>query len=171
MDFKEVKDSGKRQAFSTGSVRDTRDGKGRFDLISPIFLRRLARHYENGAKKYGDHNWEKGQHLSRYLDSALRHINEYREGLRDEDHMIAAAWNIASFVHTQEMIGRGSLPKELDDLVSYMASADEAEAFNPPEQLDRLENLVSQGYNGETLWVKKDDVLAILAKLKVQTLK
>lgn len=28
--FSEVKDSGKRQDFGTGSVRDTRDGKGRY---------------------------------------------------------------------------------------------------------------------------------------------
>ncbi|HUS51203.1 MAG TPA: dATP/dGTP diphosphohydrolase domain-containing protein, partial [Candidatus Paceibacterota bacterium] len=73
MEFKEVKDSGKRQDFDTGSRRDTRDGKGRYDLLPVRAIKRLAKHYENGAKKYGDRNWEKGQPLSRYLDSALRH--------------------------------------------------------------------------------------------------
>ncbi|KKK94181.1 hypothetical protein LCGC14_2685460, partial [marine sediment metagenome] len=42
MKFQRVKDSGKRQEFETGSVRDTQEGKGRYDLVSPIFVRRLA---------------------------------------------------------------------------------------------------------------------------------
>jgi hypothetical protein len=100
----EVKDSGKREEFPTGSVRDTREGKGRFDLISPIALRRLAEHYERGARKYGERNWEKGQPLDRYIDSALRHINAFQVGDRAEDHLIAAAWNLFAHVHTEEMI-------------------------------------------------------------------
>ena len=35
-------------------------GKGRCDLLPPNALLRLARHFENGSKKYGDRNWEKG---------------------------------------------------------------------------------------------------------------
>lgn len=120
--FTAVKDSGKRQEFSTGSVRDTQEGKGRYDLISPIALARLAKHYENGAKKYGDRNWEKGQPLGRYLDSALRHINNFREGDRSEDHLSAAAWNLFSLIHTEEMVKRGSLPESLVDLVGYMGT-------------------------------------------------
>lgn len=111
-----VRDSGKRQEFTTGSVRDLPDGKGRFDLISPIALRRLAQHFESGAKKYGDRNWEKGQPLSRYIDSALRHINNYMEGDRAEDHLIAAVWNLMAFVHTQELVLNGELPNELNNL-------------------------------------------------------
>lgn len=118
--FDSVKDSGARQTFSTGSVRDTQTGKGRYDLSSPIVNERDAKHYENGAKKYGDRNWEKGQPLSRFLDSALRHINKYREGHRDEDHLAAARWNLAGLIHVEEMIERGVLPKELDDLPSYV---------------------------------------------------
>ena len=34
--FDKVQDSGKRQDFGTGSVRDTNEGKPRYDLISPI---------------------------------------------------------------------------------------------------------------------------------------
>jgi hypothetical protein len=114
--FSAVNDSGKRQEFNTGSVRDTREGKGRFDLISPIALRRLAQHYENGARKYGDRNWEKGQPLSRYLDSAIRHLFSYLGGDRSEDHLSAVAWNAFAFVHTEEQVKRGLLPAELDDV-------------------------------------------------------
>lgn len=117
--YKEVKDSGKRQNFETGSVRDTQEGKGRYDLISPIALKRLAQHFENGAKKYGNRNWELGQPLSRYIDSAIRHIYAFLEGKRDEDHAIACAWNMMALVHTEEMIKRGLLPKELNNLPNY----------------------------------------------------
>jgi hypothetical protein len=111
-----VKDSGQRQEFDTGSKRDSREGKGRFDLISPIALKRLAQHYEAGSKKYGDRNWELGQPLSRYLDSALRHLNCFLLGMTDEDHAISCCWNIFAIIHTQELIRLGYLPKELDDL-------------------------------------------------------
>ena len=116
LDFKEVKDSGKRQEFETGSKRDTREGKGRFDLIPTIPLRRLAKHYENGSAKYGDRNWEKGQPLSRYLDSCERHLLAVKEGLTDEDHQSAVSWNMFAFVYTMEMVKAGLLPKELDDM-------------------------------------------------------
>lgn len=116
----ETKDSGNRQEFGTGAVRDVQTGKGRFDLISPLALKRLAGVYERGAIKYGDRNYEKGIPLTRFLDSAERHINDYKEGKRDEDHMAQALWNIASFIHTEEMIYRGLLPKTLDDLPSYI---------------------------------------------------
>jgi hypothetical protein len=114
--FDEVKDSGKRQEFDTGSLRDTREGKGRFDLLSPFVLERDAKHLENGARKYGDRNWERGQPLSRYYDSAVRHLNKYMMGYRDEDHLAAARWNIAALMHTELMIARGVLPKSLNDL-------------------------------------------------------
>lgn len=115
-EFKEVKDSGKRQEFVTGSLRDTREGKGRFDLIPTYPLRRLAKHYENGASKYGDRNWEKGQPLSRYIDSAMRHLVGVLEGLSDEDHASAVSWNMFAYIHTLKLIEDGKLPKELDDL-------------------------------------------------------
>lgn len=115
-DFDKVTDSGQRQEFSTGSVRDTQTGKGRYDLLPVRALRRLARHYENGAAKYGDRNWEKGQPLCRYLDSALRHTFAVLEGKSDEDHAAAAAWNMMGFIETAERIEAGLLPADLNDL-------------------------------------------------------
>lgn len=114
--FNAVKDSGKRQEFSTGSVRDTREGKGRFDLIPTLPLRRLAMHYENGAAKYGDRNWEKGQPLGRYLDSAFRHLICVLEGQNDEDHVSAVSWNMFAYLSTLEKINNNELPVELDDI-------------------------------------------------------
>ena len=110
-----LKDSGKREEFPTGSRRDTREEKGRYDLLSPLALRRIATIYERGASKYGDRNWEKGQPIMRYLDSALRHIFSHIEGLRDEDHLAQGAWNLIGALHTEEAISRAILPPELDD--------------------------------------------------------
>jgi len=119
-DFSHVKDSGQRQEFETGSRRDTRAGKGRYDLLPPLAIRRVAMHFENGAAKYQERNWEKGQPQSRYLDSALRHLFTYLEGQRDEDHLAAAAWNVLCMIHGEESIARGILPVELNDLPSYI---------------------------------------------------
>ncbi len=110
------KSSGTQRAFTTGSVRDSREGKGRYDLLPTRAIRRLAQHFERGAKRYSDRNWEKGQHLQSYMDSALRHAFSYLEGKRDEDHAAAAAWNILCMIDTEERIRAGILPKELDDL-------------------------------------------------------
>ena len=119
-EFDSVKDSGERREFATGSVRDIRKGKGRYDLIPPYSLRRLAKHYENGAVKYGDRNWEKGQPVSSYVDSMLRHGQDYLEGDRTEDHMAAVAWNAFAVMYTLEMVRQGKLPPEFDDMPKEM---------------------------------------------------
>jgi len=122
MEFDAVKDSGERREFETGSRRDVRRGKGRFDLVNPIALKRLARHYENGGAKYGDHNWELGQPMMSYIDSALRHLYSFVEGNRDEDHLSAAAWNAFAAIYTEEMVRRGILPPELNDMPNYLTA-------------------------------------------------
>ena len=111
-----LKDSGARESFTTGSVRDTRVGKGRFDLLPPRAMREVAQHFEAGAAKYGDRNWEKGQPLSRYLDSALRHTMLVLQGETDENHAAAAAWNLLCFIDTRARVAAGLLPPELDDM-------------------------------------------------------
>lgn len=122
----ETKDSGSREKFETGSQRDSRVGKGRFDLISPIALRRISGVYERGAIKYDEWNWSKGQQFSRLMDSALRHLNEYREGMRDEDHLAQAAWNILSMLHFDEaMPEMNDLPRFCDENGKYVKGVKE----------------------------------------------
>lgn len=101
--------------FPTGSERDTREGKGRFDLMPPGALRALAEHFEVGAKLYGERNWEKGQPLSRYMDSAIRHLIAFWSGDVDEMHLVSALWNLMAMMETQEAILAGELPDSLDD--------------------------------------------------------
>lgn len=114
-----TKDSGKRRIMKSGSQRDSRAGKGRYDLIPAYPYYRLAQLYERGGIKYTARNWEKGQPLSVYLDSAERHLNEFKMGMRDEDHATAVSWNMFGLVHTEEMIRLGKLPAHLDDLPNH----------------------------------------------------
>jgi hypothetical protein len=114
----------KKQNYNTGATRDSSQGKGRFDLISDLALTRLAHVYERGADNHGERNWEKGLPISRFLESAVRHITQYKMSkyipeLRKEDHLSQAAWNIFGAIHVSEMIEIGLLPKELDDLPNY----------------------------------------------------
>ena len=112
-----LSDTGERITYDVGNaIREPSSGKGRFDLVSPFALRRLAKHYENGARKYADRNWEKGMPFSRYVDSAMRHLSQFMMGMEDEDHLAAAAWNICSIMHHQEL---GQL--ELDNMPHYLS--------------------------------------------------
>ena len=47
-----IQDSGNRREFGTGAVRDMAEGKGRCDLLPACAVLRLAKHFENGCKKY-----------------------------------------------------------------------------------------------------------------------
>jgi cytochrome P450 len=110
-----LQDSGARKKIKGGGYRDRAKGKGRFDLISPFALRRLADVYEKGAEKFDDRNWEQGLPFSWCIDSALRHIAQYMMGMEDEDHIGQAAWNLFAIMHFQELER-----KDLDDLPHYL---------------------------------------------------
>lgn len=99
-----------------GAVRESREGKGRFDLLPPLALRQVALQCEVGAKKYGERNWEKGMPLSWMLDSGLRHLCQFLAGEEDEDHLRAAAWNILAALEIRERVRKGQLPEELFDI-------------------------------------------------------
>lgn len=114
LQWDKVTDSGNRSSFTSGSVRDTQHNKGRYDLIPSTMLRRLAQHYENGALKYGDNNWQKGQPLYQYYNSAIRHLEAARDADLSEDHLSAAIWNVTAMIHHIDQMLDGNLPIELD---------------------------------------------------------
>ena len=94
----QVKDSGQRMEFDSGMVRDTTEGKVRFDLAfdGPMFAR-WAEHLTKGAEKYDARNWMKAQgtaELDRFRESALRHFVQWYYGDVDEDHAAAVFFNI-----------------------------------------------------------------------------
>lgn len=64
------------------------------------FLLDVSRHFEEGAKKYGENNWKKGIPIHCYLDSAVRHLLKYCRGYKDEPHDKAFVWNLLCAIWT-----------------------------------------------------------------------
>ena len=102
--------------FESGAIRDVTEGKGRYDLLSPVAIRRLCKTLQEGGKKYGDRNWEAGMPLSSLLDSCLRHVFQLLDGQTDEDHAAHAMSNLMFFMHIQDGLDRGMYSCSLDDL-------------------------------------------------------
>ena len=103
----ETHDSGEREDYDSGMVRDTNKGKPRFDLLLPDgvpykeqMLTRWAALMARGAGKYGDRNWEQAEgseELRRFRDSAFRHFMMWFSGVDDgEDHAAAVFFNITA---------------------------------------------------------------------------
>lgn len=90
-----ILDSGDRTKYDNGFVRDMHEGKGRMDLMPWTAIMELSKHCEEGAKKYGERNIDKGCPQHSLIDSAMRHLAKYLEGWNDEDHLRAALWNVA----------------------------------------------------------------------------
>lgn len=87
------------------------------DVYSAIL--EVAKHYEEGAKKYAERNWEIGIPLHCYIDSAVRHYLKYRRGDDDEPHARAFLWNILgawwTHINKPEMIDLPFADKEKND--------------------------------------------------------
>ena len=109
-DMKEfvTKDSGERQQFESGMVRDTARSKVRYDLIWTPLLKRWAALMGRGAEKYGDNNWMKAnskEELARFRESAIRHFYQwFNDENPEEDHAAAILFNIAGAEFTKEKL-------------------------------------------------------------------
>lgn len=70
-----------------------------FNRFSNMFLE-VAIHFEEGCKKYGDNNWQKGIPVRCYIDSAVRHYLKWLRDDKDEPHDRAFCWNILCAIWT-----------------------------------------------------------------------
>ena len=66
----------------------------------PTLFLEVSKHFEDGAKKYGEHNWQKGIPVKCYIDSAVRHYLKWLRGDKDEPHDRAFCWNILCAIWT-----------------------------------------------------------------------
>lgn len=77
-------------------------------VAQPMFLNtenmilETAIHFEQGAEKYGENNWQKGIPVWCYIDSAVRHYLKFLRGDTDERHDRAFVWNILCCIWTVE---------------------------------------------------------------------
>ncbi len=105
-----TKDSGQREQFETGMVRDTQADKPRYDLLDRPMLKRWAELMARGAVKYGEHNWKKAAtqaELDRFDASLLRHAFQLLDGDRTEDHAAAIMFNVAGREMVLEKLKNG----------------------------------------------------------------
>ena len=65
---------------------------------TPDMILELAKQYEDGCKKYGERNWEKGIPLHCFIDSGVRHYLKWLRGDEDEPHDRGFVWNIAGAI-------------------------------------------------------------------------
>ena len=106
----EVKDSGARQEYDSGFVRDTEDGKLDYTLLfdGPM-AERIAAHLTKGSEKYGPRNWALACTLpeaQRFRRSAARHFKQWLGGETDEDHAAAATFNMFAAEHVFAVMRR-----------------------------------------------------------------
>ena len=81
------------KSFSTGAQRSDDTGKPRPDLIPGSCMLRIGEHFRKGAEQYGERNYQKGIPQSRHLASLCRHLEQYKRGDTDEDHLAAFITN------------------------------------------------------------------------------
>ena len=101
--------------FGTGAVRSSDVEQFRYDLVSPIGLREVARACAEGASKYGDWNWEKGMPVHDLLNHVLAHVYQFLGGDRSEPHLGHAAWGLLAAIHSHELwpeLNAGTLRRE-----------------------------------------------------------
>ena len=70
-----------------------------FESFSDMFLE-VSMHFEEGAEKYGENNWQKGLPVKCYINSAIRHYLKWLRGDDDERHDRAFCWNILCAIWT-----------------------------------------------------------------------
>lgn len=113
-----TRDSGQREEYDSGMVRDTQEGKARFDLLLPVgipyrdqFWTRVADLLGRGAAKYNDRNWERAagsDELDRFKSSAQRHLMQWLTDETDEDHAAAVVFNLLAYETIKWKLDHGS---------------------------------------------------------------
>lgn len=111
-----IKDSGVRESFASGMVRDTAQDKTNVALVfdGPM-LWRWATHLTLGAVKYAKRNWMKAAgeaELERFRESAARHFAQWYRGDTDEDHAAAVIFNINGAEYVRDKLLRGAVGSE-----------------------------------------------------------
>lgn len=113
-----TKDSGARQTFETGMVRDTARSKSRYDLVYLPMLKRWAELMGRGAEKYGERNWEKARtdaEYNRFKESAFRHFMQWFTNENpEEDHAAAVFFNISGAEHVLRRQAETNLSENLE---------------------------------------------------------
>lgn len=114
--------SGTNRTFGSGAVRDG-GRKPAVHLISPHAMLRLGEWLryacEDRDPPYPPRNWEKGIPISECIGSLQRHVEKFKLGMTDEDHVAAMLFNAMAIAHFEEEINAGRLDPAIDDMPHY----------------------------------------------------
>lgn len=109
---------GKMETNEFGTKRESNEGRGRFDLLPYEAMEALAKWYEEGAKKYGDRNWEKGISIDDCINRMIRHALKASNGWKDEDHLAAVMWNAAAAITMMQRMTKSESNMNVSDEVT-----------------------------------------------------
>jgi hypothetical protein len=88
-------------------------------------LLEVSIHFEEGCKKYGERNWQKGIPLHSFVDSAIRHYLKFLRGDDDERHDRAFLWNILCAMWTvRNKPELDDIPHQTEDATQNEKDAD-----------------------------------------------
>ena len=132
---------GEMEKTKHGALRESNEGRGRFDLLPYEAIEALAKWYEEGAKKYDERNWENGISVKDCINRMIRHALKAGNGWTDEDHLAAVMWNTAAAI---------TMMQRRPDCNDHRWLYKEPEEQTPLENL----NLVAQG----EVRISKDDL-------------
>ena len=131
----------------------------------PTMILELAKHFEAGAEKYGEYNWQKGLPLHCYIDSGVRHYLKWLRGDDDEPHDRAFVWNMVCAVWTVKN------KPEMDDIYGPLYTLDEVKAelgidteCTESEREDEISTAVSENMHRKTYL---EDLLERLPRAKM----
>lgn len=125
------------------------DGTLERDLIDDLLINRVEAVLARGAKKYGTHNWQRGNFLSRSLESLDRHRMQWGLGDTSEDHLAAIVCNVMFLMRHEKTLQEGRVfsDGEGNSLGKHPEFADAGALFMDAERY----NMDQGGDDGEVL--------------------
>lgn len=106
-------------------------------LDFPTSFLEVAKHYEEGAEKYGECNWQKGLPIHNYVSSMVRHYLKWLRGDTDEPHDRAFVWNVLCCIWECEFSPRATSGSDQDAPVMVLEHVTKANSVSVAYLCDR----------------------------------
>jgi hypothetical protein len=110
----------------------------------------VAKHYQDGAEKYVERNWEKGIPVHCFIDSAVRHYLKFLRGDSDESHDRAFVWNILGAIWTHR-----NKPELID--LPFMDKVSDEDMVKADKYMSRVYSSASNKTIMERLNIEKEN--------------
>lgn len=104
--------------------------------FADMFLE-VSKHFEEGAKKYGENNWQKGLPIHCCINSAVRHYLKWLRGDTDEPHDRAFIWNVLCCIWECDYSPRATSETEQDAPIMVLECVTKAQSNRVAYLCDR----------------------------------